>query len=71
MEGNIIQGDTLFYDGLKTSDLESRSHVLKHLHGRMKFGPFGIFFHEGTLWRVLKSVIYFILTKQIPAFLSP
>ena len=32
----------MFYDGVKTSDLGSRAHVLKHLHlhGRMIFGPF-------------------------------
>ena len=40
--GNISGGDTVFYDGVKTSDLGSRAHVLKHLHlhGRMIFGPF-------------------------------
>ena len=35
---NISGGDTMFYDGVKTSDLGSRSHVIKHLHGRMVFG---------------------------------
>ena len=38
--GNISGGDTLFYDGVKTSDLGSRAHFLKHLHGRIIFGPF-------------------------------
>ena len=28
--GNISGGDTVFYDGVKTSDLGSRYHVLKH-----------------------------------------
>ena len=37
--GNISGGDTVFYDGVKISDLESRAHILKHLHGRMIFGP--------------------------------
>ena len=37
---NIRGGGTVFYDGVKTSDLGSRAHVLKHLHGRMVFGPF-------------------------------
>ena len=32
---DISGGDTVFYDGVKTSDLESRVHILKHLHGRM------------------------------------
>ena len=41
---NISVGDTVFNDGVKTSDLGSRDHVLKHLHGRMIFGPFN-FFH--------------------------
>ena len=35
-----VEGDTVFYDGLKASDLGSRAHVLKHLHGRIIFGPF-------------------------------
>ena len=38
--GNISEGDTVFYYGVKTSDLGSRAHVLKHLHGIMIFGPF-------------------------------
>ena len=37
---NIRGGDTVFYDGVKTYELESRAHVFKHLHGRMIFGPF-------------------------------
>ena len=37
---NISGGDTVFYDGVKKYDLGSTSHVLKHLHGRMIFGPF-------------------------------
>ena len=39
--GKYIRGwDTVFYDGVKTSYLGSRACVLKHLHGRMIFGPF-------------------------------
>ena len=41
--GNISGGDTVFYDGVKTSDLGSRAHELQHLHGRMIFGPFDFF----------------------------
>ena len=41
---NISGGDTLFYDGVKTSELGNRYHVLKDLHRRMIFGPFQIFF---------------------------
>ena len=55
----------MFYGGVKTSDLGSRSCVLKHLHGRMIFGPFEKCFHEDTIWRGPRAVIYFILTKQI------
>ena len=40
---NISGGDTVFYDGVKISDLGSRAHVLKNLHGRMIFGTFNIF----------------------------
>ena len=35
----IRRGDTVFYNGVKTSDLESRARVLKNLHGRMIFCP--------------------------------
>ena len=37
---NVSAGDTVFYDGVKQSDLGNKSHVLKYLHGRMIFGPF-------------------------------
>ena len=40
---NIRGGDTVFDNGVKTSDLGSRPHFLKHLHGRMIFGPFSFF----------------------------
>ena len=38
--GNISEGDTMFYNGVKTSDLGIRAHVLKNVHGGMIFGPF-------------------------------
>ena len=60
---NISGGETVFYDGVKSSNLGNRYHVLKHLHGRMIFGPFEKYFHNGTLWRGPRSVISFILTK--------
>ena len=62
---DIIRGDTVFYDGVKTSDLGSGAYILKHLHGRMIFGPFEKVFHEGNLWNVYRAVISFIATKQI------
>ena len=62
---DISGGETVFYDGVKTSDLESRSHILKHLHGIMIFGPFENVFPEGTIWSGYRAVISFILTKQI------
>ena len=40
---DISGGDTVFYDGVKSSDFGSRAHILKHLHGRMVFGPFEFF----------------------------
>ena len=55
----------MFYDGVKTSDLGSRYHVLKRLHGIIIFGSFGGEIHEGALWRGNRLVISFILTKQI------
>ena len=55
----------MFYNGMKTSELGSRAHILKHLHGRRIFGPFEKKFHEGTIWSGYRAVIHFILTKQI------
>ena len=51
--GNISGGDTVFYDGVKTSDFGSRAHVLKHIHGRMIFVPF-----EKKSWRYSLKWIY-------------
>ena len=62
---DISGGDTMFYDAVKSSDFGSRVHILKHLHGKMVFGPFENVFHEGTLWSGYRAVISFILTKQI------
>ena len=62
---DISGGYTVFYDGVKTSDLGSRANILKHLHGRMIFSPFEKVFHEGTIWSGYIAVISFILTKQI------
>ena len=47
---DIIGGDTVFYDGVKSCDFGNRAHILKHSHGRMVFGPFEKVFHEVTLW---------------------
>ena len=62
---DIIGGETVLYDGVKTSDLGSRAHILKHLHGRRIFGPFETVFQEGTLWSGYRALISFILTKTI------
>ena len=48
---DISGGDTVFYDGVKTSDLGSKAHILKHLHTRMVFDPFE-FFSMNVLFRV-------------------
>ena len=64
--GKDISGrDNIFYYGVKSSDFGSRARILKHLHGRMVFGPFEEVFHEVTLLSGYRAVIYFILTKQI------
>ena len=60
----ISGGNTMFYDGVKTSDLGIRAPILKKLHGRMIFGPFEKVFHEGTLWIGYRAVISFIVTKK-------
>ena len=65
MGNNIELGEILFYYGVKTSDLVSRAHVLKHLHGRIIFGPLEKYYHEGNFWRGSRAVIYFIIIKQI------
>ena len=62
---DISGGDTVFYDGVKKSELGSRAYILKYLHGIMIFGPFEKVFHEGTLWSGYRAVVSFILTKQI------
>ena len=61
---NIRRGKTVFYEEVKLSDLGDIAYVEKHLHGRIILFHL-IFFHEGTLWRGLKVVIYFILEKHI------
>ena len=61
---DIRGGDTVFYDGVKPSDLGSRSHVLKYLHGIIIFGPLKKI-DEGNLWRGHRAVISFILIRQI------
>ena len=48
---NINGEDTMFYYVVKTSDLGNRSHALRHLHGRMIFGPLERCFNEGNIWR--------------------
>ena len=58
----------MFYDGVKTSDLGSRAHILKH---RMIFGPFEKKKHKDTLWSGYRAVISFILTKKIPKCILP
>ena len=40
MVKDISAGETMIYYGVKTSDLGSRAHISKILHGRMIFGPF-------------------------------
>ena len=40
LEADINGGDNMLYDGVKTSDLGSRAHVLKYLHERMIFSLF-------------------------------
>ena len=62
---DISGGEFVFYDGVKPSDFGSRAHILKHLHGRMLFGPFEKVFHEGTMWSGYRAVIPFIPTKKI------
>ena len=62
---NISGRNTVFNDRVKISDLGNRSHVLKYLHVIMVFGPFEKCFHEGTIWRVTRALISFILAKQI------
>ena len=59
----------MFYDGVKTSDLVSRAHILKHLNGRMIFGPFEKRFHESALWSGYRYVVSFILAKKIFLYL--
>ena len=65
---DIIGGDTVFYDGVKSCDFGNIANILKNSHGRMVYGPFEKVFREGTLWSGYRYVISFIL-KKIPSFL--
>ena len=56
--GDISGGDNVFYYGVKTSDLGSRAHILKYLHGRRIFGPFEKVLYEGTLSSGYRAVIF-------------
>ena len=58
----ISGGETVFNYGLKHTDLGKSAHVQKHLHFRIITGPFKICFHEGSLWRGHRVLIYFIIT---------
>ena len=71
VDKDISGGETMFYDGVKTSDTGRRAHILKNLHEIMIFGPFEKVFHKGTIWSGYGAVISFILTKNLPTFLSP
>ena len=42
---DIRGGYTVFYNGVKTSCLVIRAHVLNHLYGRMIFNPFVKYYH--------------------------
>ena len=64
MENDISGGDTVFYDGVKISNLRSRSHILKKFTWKNDIWSIKKN-HEGTLCRVHRAVISFILTRQI------
>ena len=67
---NISGGDTVFYDGVKTSDLGSRAHVLKILHGRMIFGPFEKIPSRYSLERTQSHNILYPHKTNLLTFLS-
>ena len=68
MSGDIRVWDTLFYGGVKTYDLGSRAHILKQIYDRIICGPFEKRFHEGTILRGPRAVIYFFLKQKILRF---
>ena len=39
--------------------------MLKYLRGRCIIGAFETIYHEGTIFRVSRAIIYFILHKSI------
>ena len=65
MVTNISGGNTVFYEGVKNTDITKISHVLNHLHGRIIMGPFERFFHEVYLWRGQRAAILFTLLKNV------
>ena len=70
MSENISGGDTVFYDGVKTSDLGIRSHVLKHLHGRMILGLFEKNPQRYSLERIYIRNFLYCQKTNLPTFLS-
>ena len=71
LENDISGGETMLYDRVKTSEMGSRAHVLKHLCGRIIFDQFEKCYREGTLWRGPRAVLSFIIKKtNICTFLS-
>ena len=60
---DIIGGETVFYDIVKSCDFGNRAYILKHSHGRMVFGPFEKKIHKGTLWSGYRAVISFIVMQ--------
>ena len=65
---NISGGGVVICDGVKLTELVMRTCVLKHLHGRIIMGPFYICFHKGSLRRIHRPVISFIITKTFLNF---
>ena len=68
--GDISGGDTVFYDGVKASELGSRSHVLKHLHGRMILGLFEKNPQRYSLERIYIHNFLYPHKTNLPTFLS-
>ena len=69
--GDIRGGDTMFYDGLKTSGFGSGSHVLKCLHGKIIFSPFEKDSMKVLIGEVIEPQFPLPTQNNLPKFLSP
>ena len=68
---DISEGDNIFDDGVKTSDLVSRAHILTLLHRIMIFGPFEKKSMKGLFGVDIEPYFPLSLQKNLPTIILP